>query len=175
MTQVHDLHRVPEETVGAWARHVAENLREQDRAEVEASSGMDPKASVALSILMSSRAFAVLDREGVPVCLFGVAPHPLPGVGVAWLLGTDGLLKEALPIARGSRQYLAELHQEFPLLWNYVDERNTLSIRWLRWMGFEALSAKEAVSGHRFRIFARNTYAPQAVSPVRRREGSERV
>jgi hypothetical protein len=105
--------------------------------------------------MMSARAFAVLDRQDVPVCLFGAAPHPLPGVGVAWLLGTDGLFREALPIARASKQRLEELQQQFPLLWNYVDERNTVSIRWLRWMGFKAHSVKETVSGHPFRIFAR--------------------
>lgn len=155
MISVHDLHRVPSETMGAWARHVAENLRDQDAAEVEASSGSDPRSAVALSILMSARAWAVLDRDGVPVCLFGAAPHPLPGVGVAWLLGTDGLYTEALPIARGSKQYVEELHRQFPLLWNYVDERNTLSVRWLRWMGFKAHGVKETASGHPFRIFAR--------------------
>lgn len=158
MISVHDLHRVPAETVGAWTRHVADHLREQDRNEVAASSGLNPRGSVALSILMSSRAFAVCDREGVPVCLFGAAPHPLPGVGVAWLLGTDGLLTEALPIARASKPYLKELHEQFPLLWNYVDERNTVSIRWLRWMGFKAHSVKETVSGHLFRIFARTAH-----------------
>ena len=158
MISVHDLHRVPAETVGAWARHVALNLRDQDRDEVAAAHGGDPRSSVALSILMSARAFAVLDRQGVPVCLFGAAPHPLPGVGVAWLLGTDGILPEALPIARASKPYLDELHQRFPLLWNYVDERNTLSIRWLRWMGFKALGVKQTASGHPFRIFARNAH-----------------
>lgn len=158
MTSTHDLHRVPPETVAAWAKHVADNLREQDRAEVEATSGLNPRSSVALSIMMSAQAFAVLDRQGVPVCLLGAAPHPLPGVGVAWLLGTDGLLSEALPIARGSKPLLAELHEQFPLLWNYVDERNTVSIRWLRWMGFKAYSSIETASGHPFRIFARTAH-----------------
>lgn len=156
MAELHDLHRVPEETVGAWARHIAANMRDQDREEVKASSGLDPRTAVALSILMSTRAFAVTDRGGVPVCLLGVAPHPLPGVGVAWLLGTDGLLKEALQIARGSRPLLEALHEDFDLLWNYVDERNTVSKRWLRWMGFLPLGVKETVSGHPFRIFARS-------------------
>lgn len=157
MISVHDLHRVPTDTVGAWARHVALHLRDQDRDEVAASSGSDPRSAVALSIMMSSRAFAVLDDD-VPVCLFGAAPHPLPGVGVAWLLGTEGLYPNALKIARGSRRYLDELHQQYNLLWNYVDERNTVSVRWLRWMGFKALSLKQTASGHPFRIFARTAH-----------------
>jgi hypothetical protein len=158
MISVHDLHRVPPETVGAWARHIAEHLRDGDRVEVEASSGSDPRSAVALSILMSSRAYAVLDRNDVPVCLYGVSPHPLPGVGVVWLLGTDGLYDEALPIARVSKAHVAELQQQYPLLWNYVDERNTLSIRWLRWMGFKAHGVKQTASGHPFRIFARTAH-----------------
>lgn len=158
MIAVHDLHRVPPETVGAWARHVAANLRQQDRDEIEASSGMDPRSSVALSILMSAKAYAVLDRDGEPVCLFGAAPHPLPGVGVGWLLGTDGLLREALPIARQSRSYMDEVQREYPLLWNYVDERNTVSIRWLQWAGFKLYGEKLSTDGHRFRIFARTAH-----------------
>ena len=27
----------------------------------------------------------------------------------------------------------------YPLLRNYVDERNTMAIRWLEWLGFEIL------------------------------------
>lgn len=156
MIEVHDLRHVPADTVGAWARHLAENLREQDREEVAASSGMDPKASVALSLLLSKRAYAILGRDGDPVAIFGAAPHPLPGVGVVWMLGTDGILTEAHSIARQTRRYMNELQQEFPVLWNYVDERNTVSMRWLKWAGYSLHGERVTPAGHRFRIFARS-------------------
>ncbi len=58
--------------------------------------------------------------------------------GAVWLLGSDALTQPPL-----RRQFLVEgtvyldtLHRFRPLLWNVVDERNTLHVRWLKWMGF---------------------------------------
>lgn len=158
MITVHDLHRVSPDAVGAWARHVAENLRDADREEVDASSGMSPQSAVAVSLMMSTQSYAILDRDEVPVALFGATPHPLPGVGVAWFLGTDGLLREAHSIARQSKDYMDRLSAEYPLLWNYVDERNAVSIRWLKWGGFTLHGTRYTDEGHAFRIFARTVH-----------------
>lgn len=158
MITVHDLHRVSPDTVGSWARHVAENLRDQDREEVAASSGMAPQSAVAASLMMSTLSYAILDRDNVPVALFGATPHPLPGVGVAWMLGTDGILREALSIARQTKDYMDRLSAAYPLLWNYIDERNTVSMRWLKWGGFTLHGHRYTDEGHAFRIFARTAH-----------------
>jgi len=124
------------ETLKDALSYIAENLRPDDRAELAATSAIPPEEAVLLSADVSSDAWLILDRANTPIGVFGVAPHVVPGVGVAWLLGTDGLLKEALSVARQTAQYVQELHRDYAVLWNYVDARNALSIRWLQWAGF---------------------------------------
>ena len=57
----------------------------------------------------------------------------------ALLLGTDAMLddlQDQRTFLRQSKEVLRELHHQFILLFNEVDARNTVHIRWLRWMGF---------------------------------------
>lgn len=159
MIEVRDLRLAEPATVGAWTQAIAENMREQDRAEVEAGSGLTPLAALQMSLALSSDAYCILDRGGEPIAMFGVAPHPLPGVGAVWMLGTDGVLREALSVARQTVFYFDKLQERYPLLWNYIDDRNTVSLRWLKWGGFKLLDGKRVTeSGHTFSIFARTRY-----------------
>lgn len=155
MIQVHDLRLVDPDTVGAWADHISRHMRQADLDEIEAmGTGTD---ALHLSVALSTHGFAVMDREGVPCAMFGAAPHPLPGVGVVWMLGTDGIRREAYSIAKATRRYFDTLNDPYPVLWNYIDARNTVSLRWLRWGGFKLLSDTE-IGGHKFHIFARSTH-----------------
>ena len=55
------------------------------------------------------------------------------------MLGTQAMFdddKDRRTFLRQSKEMLRELHQQFILLFNEVDARNTTHIRWLRWMGF---------------------------------------
>lgn len=155
MITVHDLRHVEPDVVGAWADHISKNLRQADLDEIEAM-GSGPDA-LHLSVALSSHGYAVMDRAGEPIAMFGAAPHPLPGVGVAWMLGTDGIRREAHGIARQTGAYFDTLNSAYSVLWNYIDARNTVSLRWLRWGGFELLRDVE-IGGHQFHIFARSNH-----------------
>lgn len=115
------------------ACYLCTRLRQQDQDEVQASHGVTGEQAVLLSFARAGISYvAVLD--GRPICLFGVTPAPYGGY--PWLLGTDAM--EQLPVTffRTSRAYIKAFLQEFGYLENYVDARNTLSIQWLRWLGF---------------------------------------
>lgn len=155
MITVHDLHHVDPDTAGAWADHIAQNLRHQDLEEIEAMASVPPAEALQVSLALSTHGYCILDRTGEPCAMFGAAPHPLPGVGVMWMLGTDGIRREAHSIARQSRQYFDIVNSAYSILWNYIDARNTVSKRWLRWGGFELLRDVE-FGGHPFHIFARS-------------------
>lgn len=159
MIQVHDLRRVPADVAEAWADHIADHLRDSDVEEVAASSGLSPHSALHTSLALSTHAYCIeSDRVG-PVALFGAAPHPLPEVGIAWMLGTDGIRLEARHIARHTRRYLDELNAAYPILWNYIDARNELSMRWLRWGGFELLGDhRVGPEGLLFHTFARTQF-----------------
>lgn len=155
MIQVHDLRHVEPDMVRTWADHIAAHMRQQDLDEIEAmGSGAD---ALHLSIQLSSHGYCIMDRDGKPCAMFGAAPHPLPGVGVVWMLGTDGIRREAVGISRRTRRYFNELNTAYPVLWNYIDARNTVSLRWLRWGGFKLLSDVD-INGHPFHLFARTNH-----------------
>lgn len=157
MIQVHDLRHVEPDVVEAWTDHIAANLRQQDLDEIEAMGVGAPEETLKTSVQLSTHGYCVVDRGGDPCAIFGAAPHPLPGVGVVWMLGTDSVRTEAYSIARQTRRYFETLNDAYPVLWNYIDARNTVSLRWLRWGGFKLLSDVE-IGGHPFHIFARTNY-----------------
>lgn len=157
MIQVHDLRCVPADTAGSWADHIALHMRESDRIEVADTSGLSPHDAIHESLRLSTTAYAVeSDRNGI-IAMFGAAPHPLPGVGIAWMLGTDGILLDPLVIARRTRTYIKELHRDYWLLWNFIDGRNAVSMRWLRWSGFELLGEHTGKAGQPLFTFARTS------------------
>jgi hypothetical protein len=115
--------------------YLAVHLREQDKAEVMASAGMEPLWAIENSRL-HSRATFVVEYEGNPALIFGVSDlEGSPGEGCIWMLGTDDIQKFSRKFLRYSRKYLKELCAPYDLVTNYVDERNTVSIRWLQSLG----------------------------------------
>lgn len=127
---------------------LASNIREADRLECLAASGEDP-----LTALRKARETSTVFRAlvmGPPkgnhdvVALYGVVPFDRSvGLGGAWLLGTDQLVEDGFRFARRCSEYIEKLHQQFPILFNFVDERNALHIRWLRWAGFSFINRHE--------------------------------
>tara|TARA_B100000530_G_scaffold75944_1_gene45326 strand:+ start:1845 stop:2078 length:234 start_codon:yes stop_codon:yes gene_type:complete len=52
------------------------------------------------------------------------------------MVGTDGILDVSTRFLRESRKYADEMQENYPLLWNFVDAKNTVHHRWLQWLGF---------------------------------------
>ena len=53
---------------------------------------------------------------------------------------------------RQSRIELKKVHKEFPVLFNYIDARNTVHLRWLKFMGFTIIKKLE-IFGYEGRPF----------------------
>ena len=125
--------------VPAHSDHIywlANKMRRADRDEVAAEGGRGPYAALRDSLASSAVAWTGLVNDE-PVCMFGVSPIDiLGGVGSPWLLGTDKIRKHSVTFLKLNRLYIPKMLDLFPHLVNYVDVRNALSIRWLRWLGF---------------------------------------
>ena len=113
------------------AYEVASNLREEDRREVEEGHGHDPKIVIPLASLnQDAVSFRVPNGE-----LAGVAGVD-PG-GQIWMLCTPAIQKYPVTFAREANRYV-ESRQE-KLLWNFVDKRNAVHLKLLKFLGFKFL------------------------------------
>ena len=92
--------------------------------------------------------------DGVPVCMFGVAPGSvLGGLGIPWMLGTNALMRHEKAFLRRCKGAVAAMLRTYPRLLNIVDERNDTAKRWLVWLGFRLDPHSFALGSHRFRVF----------------------
>ena len=136
---------------------LAPRIRQSDRNELLAANGRtDMGEAMRVGLAFSTSAFAGL-ADDLPICAFGVAPASILGrQGTPWMIGTPELPSHALPVLRLSRGVVANWRDQWPLLVNYVDARNTTSIRWLKWLGFCVMPAqpygKLGMLFHRFEM-----------------------
>lgn len=122
----------------AWMiQHIADNMRSQDRVEIERSSGKDHKATLKTSVKNSDEVFVVL-VDGEPFGVFGIYVSCSMGAeGAIWYIGTDRIHDVYRQFLKASKRYVVERMNTFNVLYNYVDVDNTVSYRWLKWLGFK--------------------------------------
>lgn len=131
-------------------------VREADRTEFSAFSGMTAAQVLDIGLRCSTVAYAGLVNNNV-VAIFGVSPRSLlTGSAVPWLVASHELPHYQKTFLRRCRPVVREFLGRYPFLENYVDARNTVAIRWLRWLGFQLDDATPAgVAGlpfHRFEM-----------------------
>lgn len=117
----------------ADARLLGPRLRPADLAEIDAATGEPPEVAVHRGIATSVEPLVLL-RSGLPIAAFGIVDRG-GGEGSPWLLGTPDILTHWREFARRSREVLPELRSGFSALYNWVDARNVVHVRWLRWLG----------------------------------------
>lgn len=120
-------------------QYIAEHMREVDRQEVFAMRGEDSDLHYVLTnaVKRSSWCACGLADDGTPVSLVGVAPVSLiGGIGAPWMLATDRAHEFRGALIRIGQEYIQAMTAQYPELINYVDARNTASIRWLKRLGF---------------------------------------
>jgi hypothetical protein len=118
------------------AVELAPHLRPEDLAEINANTGRTAVDTLSNGYLLSEPCFSVVNEEGTVVAMFGAVPvSDSPGVGLVWLLASPELVRRGRQFLRESKAWIEKLHQTYPILWNFVDSRNTTHIRWLKWIG----------------------------------------
>ena len=125
-------------------RPIARNMRSCDEREVWASHGYNPEEAMDASFWRSLKAWTCL-VDGEPAFMWGVGPQEsvMGNVDCPWLLGTDAMKKVKLDFIKLSRRYVDDMQELYPRLENYVHAENKVSIRWLKWCGFELAEEPE--------------------------------
>jgi hypothetical protein len=147
--------------IAASADHIpaiAANIRPADAVELWAAHTRSVEDVLKRSLSDSREAWTGT-IDGIPVCMFGVIPGGAlsPSIGRPWMIGTRALNSHAPLFLRRCGECVAMMQAHFPVLIGYVDERNTVSARWMRWLGFvrEPLTVPMGPSSSPFIRFTR--------------------
>lgn len=138
----------------ADVEYLAENMRQQDVDEVWAASHFSPIEAIQTGVDESDYAVVALNGD-VPVMIYGLKKLGLVSDnGIPWALGAYGVYQCRKELVTMSRSIVDKMLDICPVLFNYVDCRNTVSIHWLKWLGFTMHSAKpygaESLPFHKF-------------------------
>lgn len=115
---------------------VAQDMRLEDIAEVDAAGGGTPYEGLKHGFDDSDECFTIVKNNNLAVGMFGYKVT-YPGIcGVVWMLATNQLARHKYSFVRQTGQWLEHMHHHAPLLYNLVDARNLMHIKWLEWSGF---------------------------------------
>lgn len=125
---------------------MAPRLRDADYEELRACLGdtMDPEEVLRIGIEQSDDPRTV-ELDGKPIAIFGVVDvkEDTPTVGCIWMLGTNQIKDIKGQFLRSCKEQLSYQEKPYEVLTNFVDARNVVHIKWLRWMGFTILREVE--------------------------------
>ena len=116
--------------------HVAENIRDEDKQEVEALTGLSPLEALSLGLVHSDVCMAGVNRLGVAVAILGVSKVEGDERGWVWMLSTPDIVSEARAVIREGKAWLDGLDGLYPVLTNYVTESNDVHVNLIKHMGF---------------------------------------
>lgn len=120
---------------------VLSDLREDDRLEWLASCAGGAEENLADSIARSTECYTVSDADDLQAhIIWGVVADPEPTV---WLLGTNQGQRDCGWILHECRSFVAEFFQRWPHTVCYSAPDNTVHHRWLQWMGFRFMRARQ--------------------------------
>ena len=116
-------------------KYLAPRLRTSDKEEILASVGLTPYEAMMIGYLENVIVFTIVNKNNEPVAIFGINDVG-QNVGAIWLLATDKLKDIQYSFLRENKKVIDFLNTKYKILWNYVDCRNSLHIKWLKWCGF---------------------------------------
>ena len=117
------------------ALEVGLNLRDDDRREVEALSGLVAPVAVLASHYNSAEGCSVYfhDAHGKAAGVAGVSPD-----NIIWMLCTPVIESKPHTFVREAKRWLDSLPN--PYVYNHADMRNEIHIKLLKFMGFKFIN-----------------------------------
>jgi len=118
-------------------------LRKPDQAELEALN-LTPRSALTHGYT-NGRCFTGLVESSI-ICMYGVVQEGKDGR--IWMLSSSEIDDHKFGLCRHSKRIVDELKLEYRMLFNVVDERNEMTIKWLQWLGF-TLGKTHQIGTHR--------------------------
>ena len=123
-------------------KYLAPRLRQADKEEILASVGLTPYEALMFGYLENVIVFTIVNKNNEPVAIFGINDVG-QNVGAIWLLATDKLKDIQYSFLRENKKVIDFLNTKYKILWNFVDCRNSLHIKWLKWCGFKFINKQK--------------------------------
>lgn len=117
------------------------NLRQADKDEIFASTGVDDPAKNLESGLWNSDTCWTVTLEDEPIAIFGVTGDEDKTANV-WMLGSDKIEDIRWQFLRESKTWLKKISKDYDMLWAFADARNIKHTDWYKWLGFEVTTTK---------------------------------
>lgn len=118
-------------------KYLAPRLRFADKREILSAIGLTPYEGLYFSFKNSTACFTIY-KKNIPVAIFGVN-QITDKLSSIWFLASDGLKDIEIPFLRQCRELVNFLTNKHKMLFNFVDCRNELHIKWVKWCGFKFL------------------------------------
>ena len=119
---------------------LAPNLRSEDKREVN-TLGKTSEQALLSGYLFGKVCRSIINNYGQVVGMYGVVPADSK-TGLVWMLGSDKLKKIKIPFLKESRTEVEKMNTLFPHLWNIIDSRNELHLKWIKWCGFKIIGER---------------------------------
>ena len=119
---------------------LAPNLRSEDKREVN-TLGKTSEQSLLTGYLFGRVCRSIINNYGQVVGMYGVVPADNK-TGLVWMLGSDKLKKIKIPFLKESRTEVEGMNTLFPHLWNIIDSRNEMHLKWIKWCGFKIIGER---------------------------------
>lgn len=121
---------------------LSENIRDADKEEIIAKTGkQDFKKVIVQGWLIADTCKTVLVDNKVAF-VYGIVESEHKDIGSPFMLATPLISKIKIPLIKNCRQRVYEMEQKYKMLFNYIDSRNDLHLRFIKWCGFEIINEK---------------------------------
>ena len=122
---------------------LAPKMRESDKQEIWSAGRFTPTSGLHMSLEISGEHAYTLKLDEEVVGIFGVAPcREQPDVGIVWLMGADNMTTNKKGFYKVSQEYLKKFLEMYKTVFNYVDDRNVSSSKWVESLGFKNLGTE---------------------------------
>ena len=123
-------------------KYLAPRLRREDKQEILAGTGLLPYDALLNGYKNCVIVFTIFNPNNKPVGIFGITDCG-DGVGAIWLLATKDLATIKIAFLKQCREVVKVFQKKYRILWNLVDCRNSLHIKWLKWCGFKFINKQK--------------------------------
>jgi len=120
---------------------VLNHLRKQDEFEMIEQFGINFK-NIVFDVAMNSEIYGIVDDDNNFVGFYGVRKIS-EDVAEICLLSTDKLKLNGVSFLLQARKYIELWKIKYKKLQNFVYKKNTLAIKWLKWLGFTLVNADD--------------------------------